>query len=81
MDDIELYCGRDLQGKIIMENGHKLSDAPDGNGGIYHALLVSDVHPWQSCGHVFACMVISPIPVDLHMYVPSHRPRGGVSST
>ena len=28
------------EGKIIMETGATLSSAPDGNGGIYHALLV-----------------------------------------
>ena len=28
------------EGKIIMETGATLSSAPDGNGGVYHALLV-----------------------------------------
>ncbi len=28
------------EGKIIMDTGSTLSSAPDGNGGIYHALLV-----------------------------------------
>jgi UDP-N-acetylglucosamine/UDP-N-acetylgalactosamine diphosphorylase len=29
------------EGKIIMETGSRVSSAPDGNGGIYHGLVVS----------------------------------------
>jgi UDP-N-acetylglucosamine/UDP-N-acetylgalactosamine diphosphorylase len=32
------------EGKIILETGSTLSSAPDGNGGIYHALLVRAVN-------------------------------------
>ena len=46
-DDIVFFVQGTLpcftyEGKIIMETGATLSSAPDGNGGIYHALLVSD---------------------------------------
>lgn len=34
------------EGKIIMETGATLSSAPDGNGGIYHALVVSVNRPF-----------------------------------
>jgi UDP-N-acetylglucosamine/UDP-N-acetylgalactosamine diphosphorylase len=46
-------------GKIIMQSGHQLSEAPDGNGGIYNALEVTGVLAALEASQVHSVHVFS----------------------
>lgn len=62
--DVMFFCQGTLpcltpEGKIMLENGHTVAEAPDGNGGIYRALhtqgVVADLQRRGVVGvHVFA---------------------------
>jgi UDP-N-acetylglucosamine/UDP-N-acetylgalactosamine diphosphorylase len=58
------------EGKIIMENGYTVSSAPDGNGGIYHALVV------RFCVPAVQCRCAVPCPTLLGLWFPGLRGAG-----